>query len=216
MNNELIEKAKKYVEALFEGESSGHDFQHTYRVYKTAMELARIEDADLDIVALASLLHDVDDRKVFPETYKEKLHARNFLKENEVDEDEIEIIIKCISDVEYLGVDSVKPSSIEGKCVQDADRIDALGAIGIARAFAYGGAHHRKMYDKSVDPIMNMTADEYKANTDGTTINHFYEKLFELEYLMNTVSGREEAHRRTRYMKDFLTEFLEEVEEVDF
>lgn len=215
MNKELIEKAKKYAIGVFEGESSGHDFQHTERVYITATKLAKEECADLDIVSLASLLHDVDDRKVSPETYEGKLKARAFLLDNGVHPETIEKIVTAIKEVEFLGKDSVKPSTIEGMCVQDADRIDALGAIGIARAFAYGGAHNRKMYDKSVKPKLNMTAEEYKANTNGTTINHFYEKLLELEGLMNTKSGKEEALRRTEYMKEFLKEFDKETSEVD-
>ncbi len=216
MNAKLIENAKIFVKSVFEGESSGHDFQHTERVYKTAMKLAAEEGADLDIVALASLLHDVDDRKVSPETYDGKLKANAFLKEQGVDDKDIEKIVIAIKEAEFLGKDSVKPSTIEGMCVQDADRIDALGAIGIARAFAYGGAHSRKMYDRNVKPKLNMTAEQYKANTDGTTINHFYEKLLGLESLMNTKSGKKEARRRTEYMKEFLNEFELETDEADY
>lgn len=139
----MIEKAITYVKQLFAADSSGHDYHHTIRVYRLAVEIAKQENADMWIVQLAALLHDVDDAKLSPETYAKKRNAVNFMKGNGVDNEIIETVCKIIEEVSFAGNDSVVPSTIEGKCVQDADRLDAIGAIGIARAFAYGGSKGR-------------------------------------------------------------------------
>lgn len=208
---EIVAKAICFIKEFYKNESSGHDFQHSERVYKTALELAKEESADTLIVSLAALLHDVDDRKVSPETYDNKTNARRFLEDNGMAQKDVSRIITAIKEVEYIGIDSVTPSTIEGMCVQDADRLDALGAIGIARAFTFGGSHARVMYDKDIAPKLNMTHEEYVNHKDGTTINHFYEKLLNLKDLMNTNSGKKEALRRTEFMKSFLDEFNKEV-----
>ena len=209
----LIKKTISFVKDFFKGESSGHDFYHTMRVYRTAKQLAKIEsktkNVDITITLLASLLHDVDDFKVSPETNNEKSNAVKFLRENNISEENIKKIIKIIEDVSFVGKDSVTPSTLEGMIVKDADRLDALGAIGVGRAFAYGGKKGRAMYDPNVMPNLNMDETTYK-NYDSTTINHFYEKLLLLEDLMNTSSGKEMARHRTEYTKNFLNEFLTE------
>ena len=136
----MIENAITYVKQIFAADSSGHDYHHTIRVYRLAVEIAKQENADMQIVQLAALLHDVDDAKLSSETYASKRKAVDFMKGNGVDNEIIETVCKIIEEVSFAGNDSVVPSTIEGKCVQDADRLDAIGAIGIARAFAYGGS----------------------------------------------------------------------------
>lgn len=178
-------------------------------VYKMATHIAMQENADLEVVQLAVLLHNVDDRKLFPETYENKTHARNFLTENNADTALIQKICEIVEEISFAGKDSVIPKLLEGKCVQYADRLDALGAIGIARAFAYGGNHNRKMHDPDEIPDLDMGVEEYHSRT-STTINHFYEKLFKLKDMMNTDTARALAHDREAYMREFLEEFLNE------
>ena len=203
----IIENALKYVKEYFKEESSGHDYFHTLRVYKIALE----EKADINIVMLAALLHDVDDVKISPKTSINKDNARMFLSNNKVDSQTIDFICNIIDEISYKGKDSITPKTIEGKIVQDADRLDALGAIGVARAFAYGGNHNRVMHDPEEKPNLDMNEKEYR-NHISTTINHFYEKLLNLKKLINTNYARKIAEERENYMKNFLKEFLDEWE----
>ncbi len=205
----LIENARAYVQALFAGESSGHDYYHTLRVFKMATRIARAEQADVESVQLAALLHDVDDRKLSPETYATQANARRFLQEQGVDEMRAARICRIISQVSFSANGSAAPDTLEGKCVQDADRLDAIGAIGIARAFAYGGNHGRLMYDPEVAPRADMTAQEY-AKSKSTTVNHFYEKLFKLTDLMQTPTAIAIAKARQAYMRAYIEEFMAE------
>ena len=209
MENTLVSEALKFVERFFENEYSGHDYFHTYRVFKTATNLAMKENADLEIVQLAALLHDVDDIKLSPETYEHKENASDFLRTNHVDEKKIYKICKIISEVSFAGNESASPETLEGKCVQDADRLDAIGAIGIARAFAYGGSHNRMIYHPDIEPQLNMNREEYH-NHQSTTINHFYEKLFLLKDLMNTETAKEIAKSREEFMREYISEFMGE------
>lgn len=211
---QIIAQALDYIRDLFDRDFSGHDYFHSVRVYKTAVELAKQEGADLLLVSLAALLHDVDDIKLSPETYAGKDNAVAFLRSVGIPEEQIAVICEMIDSVSYRGTDSVCPSTIEGKCVQDADRLDALGAIGIARAFAFGGNHNRVMYDPDIPPEMNMNQEQYR-NHVSTTVNHFYEKLFLLKDMMTTEHGREAAIRRERYMKEYIAEFMCEWEGED-
>ena len=135
----MINKAIDYIEKIFAGDGSGHDFDHTMRVYRMAVRIAEEEGARQDIVALAALLHDVDDRKLSPQTCANKDRAVGFLRDNNMDEDTIKRIVQVISEISFSEGNG-EPSSVEGKCVQDADRLDAIGAIGIGRAFAFGGS----------------------------------------------------------------------------
>ena len=178
-----------------------------------ATNIAIKENANLEIVQLAALFHDVDDIKLSPKTYMRKDKARSFLSSNNVDEMVIDTICKIIDEISYRGNDSVVPETLEGKCVQDADRLDAMGAIGIARAFAYGGNHNREMHNPNISPMLNMNAEKYH-NHISTTINHFYEKLFNLKGLMNTDSAKEIAHLREKYMKDYISQFIDEEEAI--
>ena len=213
MDKTIIADAIEFVKNIFKYDSSGHDYFHTLRVYKTATGIAERENANLIIVQLAALLHDVDDIKLSPQTHANKDRAVAFLREHDVADATIETICNIIGEVSFRGTDSVVPQSIEGKCVQDADRLDAIGAIGIARAFAYGGSLNRVMHDPEIKPEMHMTAEQYH-NHISTTLNHFYEKLFLLKDLMNTATAKTIAQRREDYMQSFVSEFLNEWEGV--
>lgn len=210
--NGIIEKAKIYVKNYFADDSTGHDYAHSMRVYRTAVKLAKEENADLFTVSLAALLHDVDDRKFSPETAENKKNARAFMKDSGIDEITVQKICDIIEEISFRGSDSVIPCSIEGKCVQDADRLDAIGAIGIGRAFCYGAVHNRSMYDPAVPPRTDMNGEEYYSSR-STTINHFYEKLFKLSDMMNTTSAKRIAKQRDGFMRGFVDEFIAEWEE---
>ena len=174
-----------------------------------AVKIAQEEGANQEIVALAALLHDVDDIKLSPETHEHKERAVAFLRQHAVDEVIIQAICTAIDEVSFSGTDSVIPSTLEGMCVQDADRLDALGAVGIARTFAYGGSHGRAMYDPDEPPTLNMSGEEYHSHK-STSLNHFYEKLFLLVDMMNTRSGKELGKAREKYMREYVDEFLDE------
>lgn len=208
--DELIRAAVDYARNVFREDSSGHDLDHTLRVYRTASLLAEQEGADHELVGLIALLHDVDDVKLFPESNPGLEHAVSFLRAHAFPADRIAVICAAIRQISFAGKDSVAPDTVEGKCVQDADRLDALGAVGIARAFAYGGAHRRKMYDPAIAPRLEMSGEEYRRYGGATTINHFHEKLLLLENMMNTSAAKRIAAARTAYMRDFLEEFRKE------
>ena len=206
----MTEKETEFIKAVFSGDSSGHDFYHTVRVYKLATQIAEHEKADVKTVQLAALLHDVDDIKLSPDTYSEKKNAVSFMTAGNVDRKTIEAVCKIIDSVSFVGTDSQIPETVEGKCVQDADRLDAMGAIGIARTFAYGGSKGRAIYDPEIKPKTGMNKEEYRKNENSTSINHFYEKLLLLESMMNTSEGRRLAKRRMAVMQEFLDEFIAE------
>ena len=211
---QLVQKATEYIKEIFQNDFSGHDFFHSMRVYRTAMKIAQAEHADLEVVALAALLHDVDDRKLSPMTAEKKENAVTFMRSQNVPESEIRKVCTIIDEVSFKGTDSVRPSTPEGKCVQDADRLDALGAIGIARTFAYGGSHNRAIYDPELPPQTAMNQAQYYSS-NSTSLNHFYEKLFLLEDMMNTETGKAIARKRTQYMQEFVEEFLSEWDGLD-
>lgn len=206
----MIEAAKRYAQQVFEKDFSGHDIDHTLRVCRMAEHIALQEGADVETVRLAALLHDIDDRKLSPDTCDNLDRARAFLGAQGAGEDRTEAICRIIREVSFKGTDSVVPATLEGRCVQDADRLDAMGAVGIARAFAFGGSRGRKMYDPAEAPKLSMDAAAYAANTGGTTVNHFYEKLLLLEGMMTTKTGRKLARHRHQFMEMFLGEFFKE------
>ena len=206
---QLVQNATKFIKEIFQNDFSGHDFFHSMRVYRTATNIAEAEHADLEVVALAALLHDADDRKLSPATAEKKENAARFMRSQNVPESEIRQVCQIIDEVSFKGTDSVRPSTPEGKCVQDADRLDALGAIGIARTFAYGGNHNRAIYDPELPPRTAMNQAQYYSSK-STSLNHFYEKLFLLEGMMNTETGKAIARKRTQYMQQFVDEFLHE------
>lgn len=211
---QLVQNATKFIKEVFQNDFSGHDFFHSMRVYRTAMKIAQAEHADMEVVALAALLHDVDDRKLSPMTAEKKENAARFMRSQNVPESEIRQVCQIIDEVSFKGTDSVRPSTPEGKCVQDADRLDALGAIGIARTFAYGGNHNRAIYDPELPPRTAMNQAQYYSSK-STSLNHFYEKLFLLEGMMNTETGKAIARKRTQYMQQFVDEFLNEWDGLD-
>ena len=182
------------------------------RVYRLAIQIAEQENADMLIVQLAALLHDVDDVKLSLETHETKRNAVRFMKNSGVDDKVIASVCKIIDEVSFAGIDSVVPSTIEGKCVQDADRLDAMGAIGIARTFAYGGSKGRRIHDPDIKPMTNMNKADYNQNHNSTSINQFYEKLLLLKDMMNTGTAKKMAMHRQAVMEDFLEEFMAEWE----
>ena len=205
----ILSSAEEFVSAFFEGEASGHDKWHTFRVHALATTLAELEDADPFAVRLAALLHDVDDAKLSPGTAEGLANAVSFMRGRGMEESMILCVCRIIKQVSFKGKDTAAPDTIEGKCVQDADRLDAIGAIGVARTFAYGGSRGRAMYDPATPPRADMTEAEYRAS-NSTSINHFYEKLLLLEDLMNTPSAKAIARERTEFMKVFLDRFFNE------
>lgn len=207
MDRELkIRETKEFVRKKLLGEASGHDWFHIERVYNLAKFMAKEEGADTFIVEMAALLHDIDDWKFS----KNENLVEIFLNEIEVEKIDIEKIKSIINTMSYKGgvVDSTQ-YSIEGMIVQDADRLDAMGAIGIARAFAYGGNKNRVIYDPSINPMEYKTLGEVK-NKNNHTINHFYEKLLKLKDLMNTETAKKIAHERHEFMEKYLNEFFYE------
>ncbi|MFA6805247.1 MAG: HD domain-containing protein [Candidatus Methanomethylophilaceae archaeon] len=206
MDEALIDRTKKHIEDRFRGDCTGHDHFHSIRVFNTATEICKKEGGDLLTVQLAALLHDVDDRKLFG---TESHDASDFLRSNAVCGERAAAILGIISQISFKGTDTVVPSTLEGKIVQDADRLDAIGAIGIARAFAYGGNRKRKIYDPDIPPEKGMDSVRYFAS-EGTSINHFYEKLLKLKDMMNTNAAKAMAEERHAFMLSFLNEFYME------
>ncbi len=210
-SEEIIEKTINFVKSELKNAEGGHDWFHIERVYKNAMLISEIENVDKTVVALGALLHDIADSKFHngDETVGPK-KARQFLNSQNLSEEVIKHVVKIIENVSFKGGNqSQKFSSKELEVVQDADRLDALGAIGIARAFNYGGFKNRKLYDPEIQPNLNMTSEEYKVS-DAPTINHFYEKLLLLKDRMNTETGRKIAEERHLFMELFLKQFYSE------
>ena len=184
----VTEAAIEYVRVLFHGNSGGHDDSHTMRVYRNALRIAESEKgADHEIVTLGALLHDADDHKLFQT--ENNANARAFLKQQNIPPERIEEIIKVINSVSYSRNRGRRPDTLEGKIVQDADRLDALGAVGVARTFAYGGEHGRSL---------------------DSSISHFHEKLLLLKDEMNTETGRKLAEERHAFLLTFLEEYTKE------
>ncbi|MBC3539707.1 HD domain-containing protein [Rufibacter sediminis] len=210
-SEELVANTAQHVERLFAGEGSGHDWWHIRRVWQNALLIARQEKVDTTVVQLGALLHDIADWKFHhgDEEAGPRV-AREWLLSQSAPEPLIENVCQIIREVTFkgAGVDTT-PSTPEAKVVQDADRLDAIGAIGIGRAFAYGGHKGREMYHPGQEPQLHASFEEYKKN-QAPTLNHFYEKLFLLKDRFNTATGQQLAQERHAYMQQFVHQFLSE------
>ena len=207
----LIQNTIKFVQKKLEGAEAGHDWFHIERVWKLSKKIAESEKSNLLVVELGALLHDIADPKFHDGDENLALTvSRNFLESENVSEELIEQLLFIIKNISFKNRDEAPENlPIELKIVQDADRIDAIGAIGIARTFNFGGFKNNLMYHPEIQPKMNMTKDEYKKS-NGTTINHFYEKLLLLKDLMNTDTAKKIASERHDFMLKFLDEFYKE------
>ena len=211
MASSIIDKTCKFVEDKLSGDGSGHDWWHIFRVWTLAKKIAVEEKAQLEIVELGALLHDIADWKfhdgddsIGPEI------AREFLNNHDVEPNLSDSVVEIISTVSYKGAGVATPmKTLEGKIVQDADRLDAIGALGIARTFAYGGYKNRLIYHPDEKPVLHESYEDYKKN-EGHTINHFYEKLLLLKERMNTNTGKRIAEGRHKFMQSFLDQFYKE------
>ncbi|MBE9575672.1 HD domain-containing protein [Flavobacterium proteolyticum] len=208
---QIINNTILFVKNQLAHAEGGHDWFHIERVYKNALLIAEGEECDLTVVKLGALLHDIADSKFHggDETVGPKT-ARTFLESQNVSEDIILHVIAIIENISFKGGNFEKKfNSKELEIVQDADRLDALGAIGIARTFNYGGFKNRPLYNPNIQPNLNMSKEEYK-NSESPTLNHFYEKLLLLKDKMNTESGKKIAQKRHDFMVTFLSQFYAE------
>ncbi len=211
--DQVINKTIDFVKNTLKGAEGGHDWFHIERVYNNAKLIAKDENVDHFIVSLGALLHDIADSKFHngDETVGPKV-ASDFLESLEVEKDIIDHVILIIENISFKGGNTIqKFTSPELDVIQDADRLDAIGAIGIARCFNYGGFKNRALYDPAILPNLNMTKEAYK-NSTAPTINHFYEKLLLLKDRMNTDAGKRIAEDRHLFMETFLKQFYKEWE----
>lgn len=209
--NEIVEKVEKYIKEQSYNESSGHDWWHIKRVYNLALKINEKENADKFTIEMIALLHDIFDKKFSNGDIRENLikllDKMGILKE--IDDEKLENILFSIENLSFNGGFSKVEISKEGQIVQDSDRIDAIGAIGIARVFAYNGKKGNPIYDPDVGIIEIKSEEEYR-NLKRHAINHFYEKLLKVKDTMNTDEGKNIAIKRTEYMEEYLKEFYDE------
>ena len=211
-NTQIIEETIAFVKETLKGAEGGHDWFHIQRVFKNTLLIAKDDKVDVLVVSLGALLHDIADAKFNggDETVGPRM-AKDFLISLGVDKKAIEHVVKIIENISFKSsLDSKKSfESKELQVVQDADRLDAIGAIGIARAFNYGGYKNREIYNPEIAPNLQMTKEEYKKS-QAPSINHFYEKLLLLKDKMNTESGKKLAEKRHQFMMDYLEQFYKE------
>ena len=207
----LVDRVAAHIKARFLAESSGHDWHHINRVWQLTRRIAAQEGADSQIAELGALVHDIADWKFHDgDDSVGPREAEALLRREGAAEAVIAAVVDIVATISYKGAGvTTAMQTLEGQCVQDADRLDAIGAIGIARCFAYGGHAGRLLHDPDEAPVLHQTAAAYKASK-GASLNHFYEKLFLLKDRMNTPTGRALAEPRHRFMEDFVAQFLEE------
>jgi len=209
----IVDETIDFVKNKLIGEGSGHDWWHVYRVYKTATLIAKTEKGNLFVIQLAALLHDIADWKMHDGNIEIGAQiAGDFLTTLNAEITIIEHVCDIIKKVSFKGAKTKREIlTKEGQIVQDADRLDAIGAVGIARTFAYGGYKNREIYNPAIKPTLHKTFEQYKKNA-GPAINHFYEKLLLLKDLMNTETSKSMATQRHEFMKSYLSQFHQEVE----
>jgi len=204
---EVVTQTSDYVRDHLAAEPTGHDWWHAERVRRLAGVIAAAEHADFYVVQLASLLHDIADFKFTGSDEAGPREAEAFLQSLGVPEDIVTAVSEIIARVSFKGAGVPEsPLTLEGQCVQDADRLDAIGAIGVARTFAYGGYVGRPIHDPGIAPVLHETADAYRSAI-GTTVNHFHEKLLLLQDRLKTDTARQLAHRRHEFLQEFLARF---------
>lgn len=210
-NSSLVDRVAHHIQAKFAGEGSGHDWHHINRVRRLAKQIAAAERANQGVAELAALVHDIADWKFHDgDDSVGPREAERLLQEEGAEPDVIAQVVDIVATISFKGAGvQTAMRTLEGKCVQDADRLDAIGAIGIARCFAYGGHAGRLMYDPNEPPVMHATAEAYKASK-GHSLNHFYEKLFLLKERMNTPTGLVLAEERHQFMEEYVRRFLDE------
>lgn len=205
----LLAEAEAFARSALSRDSSGHDWWHVQRVVALARRIAREEDADVFLCELAALLHDVADYKIAGDEVTGLATVRGWLESHTAEADVVEPVMEIVATMSFGGGSRPPMRTLEGRVVQDADRLDAIGAVGIGRAFAFGGSRGRAMYDPNETPQSYASAEAYRASTHST-INHFHEKLLLLKDRMNTPFARRLAEQRHRYMEAFLEEFTAE------
>lgn len=210
---ELLKKAIEHAKGILLGEGTGHDWWHTYRVWKAAVNINKKEKGDSLVVQLAALLHDIEDWKSNKGSEQKTItHATEFLRGLNLDEEKINHVCEIIGSMSFKGVNnSIVPNTIEGQIVQDADRLDAIGAMGIARVFTYGGSKQREIHNPNLKPQKFDTKEAY-LNNKGTSINHFYEKMLLLKGMMNTKTAKKIAAKRHKFLEKYLEQFYQEWE----
>lgn len=207
----LLRRAEEYVRGELGGDSSGHDWWHIERVRRTAVTIARAEGADVFVCELAALLHDIADEKLAGSEEAGRRKVEEWLHAAGADAETCGHVLEIIGTMSFKGGGGSAMRTLEGRVVQDADRLDALGAVGIGRTFAYSGATGQLMHDPELPPRETMSAEQYRKGR-STAINHFPEKLFKLKERMNTPYARRMAEERHRFMEQFVARFLEEWE----
>ncbi len=203
----MIERASEFAEHMLQSDMSGHDWWHVSRVAKLARKIATVEGADVFVCELAAWLHDIADDKVAGTEENGLKTVVMWLQENKLNHEDTEHVLTILRMMSFRGGSRPPVQTLEAEVVQDADRLDALGAVGIARAFAYAGAIGQPIYHPDLQPRTEMTPEEYRHGK-STAINHFYEKLLHLKDLMNTEAGKELAYERHRVVVDYLAQFL--------